>query len=227
MKRKRAEDVWTTALEKNLTPTKDKKNILQVPYKTGTVTIVEGLAQATQVVDVLPPFLYKELIKFLHTNKNLCEQRTMKMFGKDITLPRQQRNFGRGYTYSGVKNDQATIPDTLNKVLKWVNALLGCEFTDILVNEYLDGDQYIGPHSDDERGLEEGYPIAGLTIGHMRRFLVQHKKNKELKYEFGVGNNSLLVMHGSQFQKLLKHSVPKQKSAKYVRYSLTFRNIIE
>ncbi|GAI96844.1 unnamed protein product, partial [marine sediment metagenome] len=88
------------------------------------------------------------------------EQGKILMYGKLIPIPRWQRSYGKDYKFSGVVSKGYPITEELLPYLNFVNKLGYGEFNEILLNWYENGDNYIGPHSDDESQLIPGSPIV-------------------------------------------------------------------
>lgn len=151
----------------------------------------------------------------------------IKMFGKDIFLPRYSAWYGdsdKPYTYSGL----TLIPKTWNKGLLYIkneiDKIAGVKFNSVLMNWYRDGDDYINWHTDSEKELGENPVIGSVNFGMVRRFLIRRIDNKNEKIELSLKHGSLLVMKGA-LQHFWQHSVPKEKRVKDDRINLTFRII--
>lgn len=69
-------------------------------------------------------------------------------------------NTSTGYKYSTYLAKSIPLTPSLEKLLALVNAYHHTEFNGILVNEYVNGSDYIGPHSDEERCLDKIGVIA-------------------------------------------------------------------
>src|SRR3984885_5341878 len=146
-----------------------------------------------------------DLFKFVE-DISLHEEPPIIIMGKEC---RQRRNVGffsdenEGYKYSGkimIAESLSTIP-ILCKLLRDVNDTLDANFNGILINQYINGEKYIGAHSDDEKGLDP--------------------KNNVLKFVHKPC--TLLVMEGN-FQKDFTHEIPIEKKVKGERISFTFRH---
>jgi len=93
------------------------------------------------------------------------------------------------------------------------------------VNWYLDGGQYIGPHSDDVTELLPQSEIYSLSFGATRDFLFEDKKASAPRKKTVVSlENGTLVIMGGTCQATHKHSVPKDKLVKTRRINVTFRS---
>ena len=96
----------------------------------------------------------------------------------------------------------------------------GERFEGVLLNYYKDGDVKLGFHADDEPVIVPDSPIASLSLGAPRRFVLKHDATGET-HELTLTHGSLLVMQGTT-QRFWKHAVPPQRGAG-PRINLTFR----
>ena len=163
------------------------------------------------------------------------ERGTGKIFGKEVVFPRWQESYGKPYYFTGKLHECKPVDSHpyLVTILAYVNSLykgiqktgyptlLGgegkkdgrVEYNQILINWYNDGNDYIGPHSDDESQLVKGSSVYSFSFGEERDFYVRHKTNKEYKLDLKMKDNTLVVM-GGDMQKHFKHSVPKRVGKK-------------
>ena len=96
------------------------------------------------------------------------------------------------------------------------------EFNVCLLNYYEDGQQRIGWHSDREE-IGRTTPIASVSLGATRQFLIRSKENGvQDRASLDLLNGSLVLMKNVCQMKYL-HSVPKQNEVKHGRINLTFR----
>ena len=154
-----------------------------------------------------------------------AEPQHVVLYGKQLEIPRRQLAFGRSYTFSGQTSTAHLAPQWLDAVKDGVEKTTGAGFNGILMNFY-EGDDYIGPHSDDEKQLVRGHPICTLSLGGARRFVLAEKQDKK-KFEFVLNDRDVLMMHG-KCQREFKHHVkkPLKKDAgsfRQRRVSITFR----
>ena len=146
------------------------------------------------------------------------------VFGK---ICKQQRQVGFfsdesiGYRYSNKLMPSQPLSENLTGLILAINELLGTEFNGILVNKYMDGNDYIGAHSDSEIGLDSAGVVA-LSFGAERTFRIRDKFSKKIVHEEQTTHCSILQM-GGDFQKLYTHEIPIQKKIKETRVSITFR----
>ncbi len=104
----------------------------------------------------------------------------------------------------------------LADLLETTNEIFNTEFNGILVNKYMDGNDYIGAHSDDESGLDS-VGVVSISYGAERIFRIRDKINKNILFEDNTTHCGILHM-GGNFQSLYTHEIP--------RISFTFRKHI-
>ncbi len=92
-----------------------------------------------------------------------------------------------------------------------------------IVALYKDGNDYIGPHSDKPKDIQEGSNIDVWKLGAPRKFAFEDLKGKVL-WEEMVPAGSLIRMSLEANLKY-KHSVPKDPSVKELSASIVGRNI--
>lgn len=149
---------------------------------------------------------------------------SIKMYGKEIEIPRWQLNLGQDYSFTGKLHKSQgpiNIHPYLVKLQEWVNKDSGLQYQQCLINFYTNGTEYIGPHSDDETQLVHSVPIYSFSFGSPRDFVVQGKES-DYRLVIPMHDNSCLVMNG-EMQKHFKHSVPKRLKVKNPRINVTFR----
>lgn len=102
----------------------------------------------------------------------------MRVFGKWHDIPRQQVAYGDEgvkYRFSGI-----TVPaKPWNTILKatrdFITKLTGYEYNFVLINRYRNGKDHIGEHQDGEVELDPSVPIASLSLGQQREFVLKHR----------------------------------------------------
>ena len=99
------------------------------------------------------------------------------------------------------------------------------DFNAILINCYEGGDDYIGPHSDDERTLGRN-GVVTISLGQQRVFRIRDKTTRAIVHDIVVEDGDMYWMRG-EFQTHYTHEIPKQKRATGTRISLTFRRHLE
>lgn len=152
---------------------------------------------------------------------------SIKMYGKDILLPRLSAWYGdrdKGYVYSGIKNVPLTWNDILLQIKTKVEKIADVEFNSVLINRYRDGKDYMGWHTDSEKELGLNPVIASVNFGATRKFQLRRMDDHKNKTEFKLSHGSLLIMKG-ETQHYWQHQVPKTTLIVGERINLTFRVI--
>jgi alkylated DNA repair dioxygenase AlkB len=171
-------------------------------------------------------FLNKELLEkcIIDIEPQLEEKPEIIIFGKKC---KQQRNIGFfsdksiGYKYSKKMMESKPLTKSMSELLTIINNIIGAEFNGILVNKYMDGNDYISAHSDDETGLD-ALGVISISYGAERIFRIRKKEIKQHICDEITTHCSILHM-GGNFQKLYTHEIPIQKKIKEPRISFTFR----
>jgi alkylated DNA repair dioxygenase AlkB len=144
------------------------------------------------------------------------------VFGKEYDVPRTQQSYNRDYSFSGLTHKATPLPSNyLTKLKEWVSTQNTYNYEQVLINWYLNGEEYIGPHSDDEKELVAGAPIYSFSFGATRDFVIKSKKTTE-RYVIPMDHGSVIIMCGAM-QKYYKHSVPKRLKVKEPRINVTVR----
>jgi alkylated DNA repair dioxygenase AlkB len=95
-----------------------------------------------------------------------------------------------------------------------------------LLNLYRDGNDSIGFHADDEPEIEPLSPIASVSLGAVRTFVLRPRSRKILarapEIALPLAHGSCLVMRGTT-QKEFRHGIPAEPAATGPRVNLTFR----
>lgn len=176
----------------------------------------------------LPPEIYKNALENLLHEIEFCskEESAITIFGKRTYIPRSHAGYGNpgtSYKFSGVRvaaKDWATSP-TLFAIKEHVVKTLHIPVSYVLVNLYRTGSDYIGYHSDDEKGLNPNYPIISVSLGAARPFRFQHKESDNI-HETILKDNSVIIM-SPPCQREYKHCLPQRKNINNIRLNLTFR----
>lgn len=154
---------------------------------------------------------------------SLNERPEITVFGKKCNQPRNVGFFSDesvGYWYSRQLSKSKPLTPSLKLLLEIVNREFEGNFNGILVNEYLNGHDTIGEHSDDEKGLGES-GVVGISMGATRKFRLRNKATKE-KTDIFMTDGMILQM-GGNFQKEFTHGIPREAKVKEKRVSFTFR----
>ena len=79
--------------------------------------------------------------------------------------------------HSGRKRFSEEIFLILKKTVNYLNKLV---LEKNLINKYENGEEYIGKHSDDEKGLEPKCGVICVSYGAIRKFRIRDKKSGEV-----------------------------------------------
>lgn len=142
---------------------------------------------------------------------------------------------GKTYEYSGSWRVAEPFPTIVLHVKSRVEELLkplyeewsaenGMElsFNYCLANKYEHGLQAVGKHSDDEKDILRRSPIATVSFGAAREFVLESKTDPNIQLPLWLHDGSVMVMAG-QTQENYIHSITKDRSIRQPRISLTFR----
>jgi alkylated DNA repair dioxygenase AlkB len=174
-------------------------------------------------------FINKDLLEqcISYVEPHLQERPEIIIYGKPC---KQHRNVGFfsdesiGYKYSKKLMESKPLSASLSDLLVTINKMIGTQFNGILVNKYIDGNDYIGAHSDDETGLD-GIGVVAISYGSERIFRIRNKNDKTIVCDEPTTHCGILHM-GGNFQKVYTHEIPMQKKIKESRISFTFRKHI-
>ena len=126
-----------------------------------------------------------------------------------------------GYYYSNQCAKSQTLTPSLSELLDTINTMFNSDFNGILVNYYENGTDYIGDHSDDEKGLSN-IGVVSLSYGSVRKFRIKCKKTKKKIIDISTESSTIIHM-GGDFQKEFTHGIPIEKKINLPRWSFTFR----
>jgi alkylated DNA repair dioxygenase AlkB len=129
----------------------------------------------------------------------------------------------------------------LEKIRIRIQELTGEKYNFAYLNQYRDGNDSIGWHSDKENSLEKQSTIASLSLGCTRDFMLRHIAETQLAQELvdpvtrraaldkakmciPLHPGSLLLMRKNT-QKVYHHHVPKRIGFKGIRINVTFRRL--
>lgn len=188
------------------------------------------LVQRDGIVDYYPEFIPTEAANFLYQHlKNHIhwEQRSVKIFGKEILQPRLTYFTGSSeleYRYSGIRLKAHLWEQEIGQLADKISNLTELPFNNVLMNYYRDGQDSMGWHADNEKELGLEPAIASLTLGQKRKFQLKHHNGELINLYPEAG--SLLIMKGC-LQSHWKHAIPKNSNVnqKRGRINLTFRYI--
>ena len=151
------------------------------------------------------------------------------VFGK---VCHQNRSVGfysdtsKGYNYSNKLMPSKKMHSCLRELLIYINDKFDYDYNGILINKYSGGEDYIGKHSDDEKGLDSKVGVVALSYGAVRNFRIRWKDTGSIVRDVPTEPNKIIQMAGD-FQKEFTHEIPIQKKVNGTRYSFTFRKHLE
>lgn len=158
------------------------------------------------------------------------EQHRVRIAGREHPCPRLsawQGDPGAVYTYSGITLHPEPWTPAVLRVRAAVCDAAGARFDSVLANLYRDGRDSMGWHADDEPELGVRPLIASVSLGAPRRFVLRHKRRRDLApVDIVLGHGSLLLMAGPT-QHAWRHSLPKTSRPVGPRINLTFRRIAD
>ena len=203
-------------------------------------SLVDVLASKGGIIEYIGPKTWVACFRKFHSpSSQEFEQtwqehpttfKTIKMFGKDVLIPRYQQAYGRSYSYSGNVSEAIEATPTISRLQETLNGLTQCrdalQFNMCLCNWY-EPHHYIGPHSDDTRQLVEDSPIASLSWGGTRTFVLKPKQKSNPLYKaksLELLSGDLVIMGGA-CQTSHTHEVLKLKKRETSgnRINFTFR----
>ena len=164
---------------------------------------------------------------------------TIKLFNKSYASPRLTAWYGDAgaiYQYSGTKNIPLPWFEEIACIRELVEKFTDKEFNSVLLNQYRDGNDSMGIHSDDEKELGSNPTIASVSLGATRRFIMHPKLSvaenkskipdtKGASIKIDLHHGSLLLMTG-KCQSQWKHSLPKTRKVVGKRINLTYRLVL-
>jgi len=178
-----------------------------------------------------PQLFNKEECRYLlnaFENEIIWKHETIKIFGKNILQPRLTALYGyenKPYSYSGNTMIPIDFTPTLLMIKNRIETIAKVNFTTVLLNNYRNGNDSMGWHSDNEKELGKNPIIASVSFGAERMFKLKHKLNKDLKQHILLENGSLLLMQG-ETQHYWQHAIAKTTKPLNSRINLTFRVIV-
>lgn len=179
--------------------------------------------------DYYPQFLSAEQQAYLlsETASYPLEKIQIQVFGKWHSIPRTQAWFadkGCAYRYSNVLIQPLPWPSGLLKLRQLLFKRFAIDFNAVLVNHYANGQESMGWHSDDEPEIIKHSPIASISLGASRDFMLRRKEDK-FTVKLPLNSGDLLLMQ-PKMQETWQHAVPKRARVTDSRVNLTFRQII-
>ncbi|AIF48081.1 methyladenine dioxygenase [Dyella japonica A8] len=141
------------------------------------------------------------------------QQRRM-MYERELDVPRLTSHFSAA---------DPGLPWPLDVALERVRALTGERFNSIGLNLYRNEHDSVAMHNDRLGDLQEGHPIALISLGATRRMHIRNKKHAAARrLDLDLAPGSLLLM-SLDTQLHYDHGIPKQAHPVGPRISLAFR----
>lgn len=154
------------------------------------------------------------------------QQSEIRIFGKIHSIPRLNSWYGeRPYRYSGHQLAAQALTPALQQIQEKICSVVKKPLNSVLLNLYRNGDDSMGWHADDEPELDPFAPIASLSLGTTRRFLLREKQRGAEALEkqcYHLGHGDLVIMY-PPMQTRVQHSLPKMRKISDARINLTFR----
>lgn len=157
------------------------------------------------------------------------QQPHLTLYGREHPIRRLQCWMGDDhaqYRYSGLLLEPVPWHKAVSGIRDKVTALCGHSFNAVLINQYRDGNDRMGWHSDDEPELGAQPWIASYNLGAKRAFAFRRRGQTRTGHTLELAHDQLLLMspgvqHGWQ------HAVPVRQRIHDRRINLTFRHIVE
>ena len=140
-------------------------------------------------------------------------------------VPREEVWMGPyAYKFSG----RTLVPAPCTPEIEALRVAIGDQYSgdynSVLLNRYANEQDSVSWHSDDEPEMDSDHPIASLSLGAAREFLVRPIISKNAVQSYVLTSGSLLVMPPG-FQQRYQHCVPKSRTPCATRANLTFRRM--
>jgi len=175
-----------------------------------------------------------ELLEKIAKNMDKSKDKIIKPEREYFRTPDDQIAYGDlsiGYKYLGgiINSRNWHLKDDLNDILINIRNILsdktGQSFNSVLISRYMDGNDYIGEHSD--VNLVDNSSIVGISLGATREMILKRK------YITDENEDTLCISlnHGSMYEidyttnKYWKHSIKKDAGIIHPRICITYRNI--
>jgi alkylated DNA repair dioxygenase AlkB len=140
-------------------------------------------------------------------------------------VPREEVWMGPyAYKFSGRTLVPASWTPEIEALKAKIGEQYGCDYNSVLLNRYANEQDSVSWHSDDEPEMDSEHPIASLSLGAAREFLVRPITSKKTLQSYVLSSGSLLVMPPG-FQQRYQHCVPKSRTPCVTRVNLTFRRM--
>jgi alkylated DNA repair dioxygenase AlkB len=140
-------------------------------------------------------------------------------------VPREEIWMGPyAYRFSGRTLVPVVWTPEIEVIRDKIRARYGGNYNSVLFNRYANEQDSVSWHSDDEPEMDSNHPIASLSLGASRAFLIRPITNKKALETYLLTSGSLLIMPPG-FQQIYQHCVPKSHTPCGSRVNLTFRRM--
>ena len=137
------------------------------------------------------------------------------MYEREVDVPRLMASFR-------LDAPDVAVPNGIRDAATRVSARLEVPFNSVGLNLYRDGRDSVAPHNDHLDEIRQGFPIALLSLGAVRRMTIRAKEPPSRAMNIDLDSGSLLVMdYATQLH--YTHAVPKTADPVGERVSLAFR----
>jgi alkylated DNA repair dioxygenase AlkB len=82
------------------------------------------------------------------------------------------------------------ITPEIKKLQKKIEEEFSGTYNSCLLNRYVGGKDSVDWHSDDEDEMDDAHPIASISIGAERKYLIREVRSKDKKTTFVLANGS-------------------------------------
>jgi len=165
-----------------------------------------------------PRFVDAELadawFRELRDGLSWATQRRM-MYDREVDVPRLMAHFR-------LDAPAGDMPAAVATAARLISGHLTVPFNSVGLNRYRDGRDSVAPHNDHLDEIREGFPIALLSLGAMRRMVIRAKAQPRTTLQVDLEAGSLLVMdYATQLH--YTHAIPKTTDDVGERISVAFR----
>lgn len=217
--------------KKSVPPSGNSEDLPEDPHgrrllAEGDTYYVESLFSPDESLQILRKldeqivYLPRMLFQFTIFNRTTCVPRDMAFYGDvypDGSRPIIRYRSHKDSDYPEVR----PWPQELRRLRRILFEVTGQKFNHCVVNQYLDGSDYIGYHFDKTRDYVPDSSIATLSFGGKRTLRLKHTKTGKTE-NIPLGASSLFVL-GWDTNLVWKHSIVKTKASCARRVSLTYR----
>lgn len=140
-----------------------------------------------------------DLLKNKLLQTALWEQRTQKMYDKEVLTPRLTAWYGDAKSYDSADNNTTKRNEwtpELYALKERIDKEFGYRFNGALLNLYRDNNDSVAWHRDKESRYGKRPVIESISLGQTRNYDFRKKDHHQSKYSLPLPNGSLLIMKG-------------------------------